>query len=213
MALYPDLAACGVNYIQFAFHVAGGQAAVDAFWEARHVDSSAKRLLFSSYSRQGVAHTVWLQWARSHEDCCDVLIGLERCHPSELWPKLKASKHRLREKDLRDFFEAVAKLDGLGRVQARYAFPWNKNIDQLLPLPSQVRPISLTLEILEEAETKRPAMRVTYERLDDESWQALVAPVGRFEIKDEPVKNTFFKAPYDIACSLAKYFHTTAEQS
>jgi hypothetical protein len=205
MPLYPDLAACGISFMHFAFHLSGGLADVEAFWQKRKMSTSAHRLLFAAYSRQGMPHTVSLQWARSHEKCCDVFIGFDARRPSEVWPRLPRAGHALREKDLREFLETIAKIDGSGRVQARYGFPWNKGLDAIFPFPVQVRPISITLEVF--GVSDKPAMTVTYEKVDG-SWIAIVAPTGRFAIKDEPVSNTFFKAPYDTACLLAKTFQS-----
>ena len=53
-------------------------------------------------------------------------------------------------------------------------------------------------------------MIVTYEKIEN-SWLAIVAPRGGFTIKNEPVRDTFFKAPYDIACTLAKSFRRSRE--
>jgi hypothetical protein len=203
MALYPDLAACGIRYMHFAFHIGGGLAAIDDFWAKRGVDISSMRVLFAGYTRDRQPHAVWVQWVRSHEECCDVYLGFDLGRPTAVWPRLPAARHRLRENDLREFLEFAAKLQGLGRVQARYAFPSAKNLDTLFPFPAEVRPVSFTLEVL--GEGGKPAMHVTYERAGT-SWLAIVAPTARFKIADEPVRDTFFKAPYETACLLAKSF-------
>jgi hypothetical protein len=208
MPLYPDLAASGIAFMQFAFHVGGGLNEIDAFWRDRGVDLSARRLLFAGYSRKGVPHSVWLQWVRSHDECADVHLGFDARRPSQAWPGLSGKEHRLRESDLREFLQTVAKGEGLGRVRARYGFPWDKTLDSIMGLPPQFRPVSLTLEALDEDE--QLAMTVTYERFG-ESWFAIIAPSGTFTIKDEPVSDTFFKAPYETARLLAKSLQRSEE--
>src|SRR6185295_397994 len=147
-------------YMHFSLHVSGALRTINAFWEERGHDPNTEGLLFAGYSRKGKPHTVWLQWRRSHDDCCDVFLGLEARRPSEVCPKRSGDRYRLRETDLLDFINMIRR-DVTG-VQARYAFPWDKNLEGLIRLPGRARPTSLTLEVYDEKQQR--VMDVTYER-------------------------------------------------
>lgn len=211
MPLYPDLTACGISFMHFAFHVGSGLAEIDAFWRQRGVDEkdAQNRVLFASYTRARQPHTVWIQWVRSHDECCDVFLGLEARRPSEVWPKLPNTGSRLREKDLREFLNLLRSLEVHLGVRSRYGFPWEKSLDSILPLPPHIRPASLVLDVFgPEGGTsgnraQKRVMTVTYQRFG-KSWLSIVEPEGRFQIGDTEVTDQFFKVPYETACLLAK---------
>jgi len=201
MPLFPDLNACGIAFMQFSMHAAGGWKEIDDFWAQHGLEEGDERLLFSGYTRNGKPHTVWIRWDRSHRRCCDVWIGLEADLPSRIWPKRSSVTYRLRQSILKDFLSLLAAKFAPLSVATRYGFRWDKRLDTMLHLPAGVRPKSLSLEVYDEREQR--VMNVTYEN-DGGNWLAIVAPVGRFQIHDAPVTDDFFKAPYNTACLLAK---------
>lgn len=181
-------------------HVARGWEEIEAFWRRHGHEEGEERLLFSRYVRASKPHTVWLRWDRSHRECCDVWIGLEAAQPSQIWAKRSIAAYRLRENVFKEFLSLLATEFAPLGVHARYAFPWDKRLDTMLPLPARVRPKSLALDVYDERDQR--VMTVTYERQGD-NWLAIVGPVGRFQINKTPVTDEFFKAPYDTACLLA----------
>jgi hypothetical protein len=199
MPLYPDLAVRGIEFMRFSLHVSGGLEKIDNFWEQHGLARTRERLLFAGYTRRGQPHTVWLQWARSHEGCCDVYFGLD-CHaPSHLWPKHLPQGARLREADFRAFIIFLGTTDvAYGGVKARYGYLWNKNLDAVLRLAPHVRPRILSLDVLDEK--NQLVMNVSYEKKGDD-WLAIIAPAGRFEFIADPAK--LFKTPYETAGLLA----------
>lgn len=209
MPLYPDLAACGIDYIHLSVHLSGGIGKVDDFWETKGVSRSARRTLFATYTRQGRPHAAWLQWTRSDDSCCDIYVGLEARPPSDIWPDLPRETHRLRERDLREFLEYITKLEDLRRARVRYGFPSSKGLDGLLPPSPTVRATNLTIEVLDE--DQKPAMHVTYQRTGD-AWSTMIAPTARLAIKGRPVTAAFFKEPYEAACLLAETFRRVEQQ-
>ena len=200
MPFYPDLNACGIAFIQFSTHVAGGWEYINAFWAQHGYEEGDERLRFTRYIRKDKPHTAWVRWERSHRECCDVFMGLEADRPSRVWTKRSSVAYRLQENIFKDFLNLLSKSAPLS-VQARYAFPWNKRLDTMIHLPTRVRPKSLTLDVYDERE--RRVMTVTYEK-QGAKWLAIVGPVGRFQINDTPVTDEFFQAPYKTACLLAE---------
>jgi hypothetical protein len=194
---YPDLNACGIHYMHFSFHVAGGLVEIDAFWEARGLDRTRERLLFAGYSRHGKPHTVYLQWARSHEGCSDVYLGVDARKPSKVWPHRPIKAYRLGAKDFQDFVNLTRKMDVPFGIRARYAYPWDKEMESV-PRPPHARLKNISFDILDEEQ--RPAVNLTYER-QDSGWIALVEPMERFPL---PNDKSFFSEPYNLGCLLAK---------
>lgn len=183
--------------MHFSFHVGGGLESIDAFWEERGLDRSRERLLFASYSRQGQRHTAYLQWARSHEGCSDVFLGVEARKPSKVWPYRPLKAYKLRDRDFRDFIRFVRELDVPFGIRARYAYPWDKEMGSV-PRPPHARLKSISFDILDEEQ--HPAVNLTYER-QETGWIAIVEPVERFPF---PEDKNFFLQPYELGCLLAK---------
>jgi len=198
MASYPDLTACGIRYMHFSFHAAGGLEEIDAFWEKRGLNRSRERLLFTGYSRQGRRHTAYLQWARSHDGCSDVYLGLDARKPSLVWPHRPQKLYQLRNRDFRDFITLIRELDVSLGIRARYAYPWGKDMESV-PRPPRARIRSISFDILDDE--KNPAVNLTYERQDEGGWIAVVEPIDRFPF---PEDKNFFLQPYELGCSLAK---------
>jgi hypothetical protein len=200
MSRYPDLAACGIRYIHLTFHIGGGLEPVESFWESRGLDREHERLLFTGYSRNGKPHTAFLSWARSHEGCCDVWLGLEATRPSKVWPKRPADRYRLTASDLDAFIDLVRGL-GVehGGARARYAFNWDKNLQQILHLPPHAQAVNLALNIVDEKE--KIVMTVTYQFRSDE-WLVIIEPAGRLAFPG-PSGDDVFAQPYETARTLA----------
>ena len=185
--------------MQFRFHVSGGLEDIDAFWEARGLDRSKERFLFAGYSRKQQPHTIYLQWMRSHDECCDVLLGIEARPPAQVWRRRPVGKeHRLKEKDFREFIEFARDQEVPWGIKARYAYPWSKSFAAGPRLPAKARVKSLSIEILEEKD--RVALTLTLER-SGATWRAIVEPTARFPF---PKGKDFFTQPFETRCSLAQ---------
>ena|GEM_PF-3676109 len=195
MRSYPDLVSCGIRAMHFNFHVSGGLEEIDAFWEERGLDRSKERLLFAGYSRNGHPHTVYLNWARSHDECCDVYLGIEARRPSRVWPGRVLKAHRLRESDLREFLKFIRQKDVPWGIHARYIYPSPGPAIPARP-PSNTRLRSLSFEVLEE---ERTAAILTFGR-QGEQWFMIVEPTTRFPF---PKGNNFFREPFETGCALS----------
>lgn len=200
MSRYPDLVSCGIRFIHLSFHVGGGLEAIDAFWEQRGHDRSRERLLFAGYSRKGRPHTAYVRWARSHEGCCDVSIGLEDRRPASVWPHRPAKAYRLREIDFDEFIRFVRNLDvPWGGIRAHFAYPWEK--DSIMPFKAGA-PLELTsfsYDILDEE--GQVVMHVKHKKRRAKDWLTIVEPARRFPF---PEGDNFFDQPHATACSLAQ---------
>lgn len=201
MALYPDLTACGIHYMHFWFHVTGGYRKIEEFWKKRGLDGSDRALVFAGYSRRGNPHTVSLQWFRTHQGCCDVLLGLDAVKPQKRWPRRKAKEHRLREEDFHAFIDFVRGMKVPNGLLVQYAFPWNGSLESMVKAPPRTRAVSVTLEVVDD--TENPLTSITYQKFNEETL-AIVEPIGRFRFLDEPVSEKLFQEPYKLACLLAK---------
>jgi hypothetical protein len=199
MPSYPNLTACGIHYMHFRFHISGGFEDVEAFWEVRGLDPSKERLLFARYYRDKRPHTVSLQWFRSHEECCDVLLGIDAQQPAKVWPRRPLKEHLMQERDLRDFLAFARSKDVPWGIKARYAYQWPRTIDAAIPrLPSHTRIKSISFEVLDEKDTV--AVTLTFKRHDDDSL-AIVEPTDRFPF---PEGDDFFAQPFETGCYLAR---------
>lgn len=200
MPLYPDLSACGIKFMHLSFHVSGGLERIDTFWEERGLDRSKERLLFAGYTRGKKPHTVYVKWARSHEGCSDVSIGLEARPPSHVFPRRPRGSHRLRETDLRDFIDLVRGLGiAYGGMRVHYGYPWRKSLESMLRLPRRLRPRRLTLDVLLD-DTKPPVLSATYEKRGDDHL-LIIEPAGRLPFPEDA---NIFAQPYQTACLLAE---------
>lgn len=199
MLSYPDLLACSMNAMRLSFHVSGGLEDIDSFWEERGLDRSRERLLFAPYTRGGQAHTVYLQWARTHEGCCDVILGLDARRSSQVWPLRPEKTYRLRLLDLGAFIEKVREMKLPWGIRARYSYPSNKDLRSIMRLPlPHTRTISVAFELLDEQQ--RPEMNVTYKRWKRE-WFVIVQLLKAIPF---PEGDNFFRAPYETGCLLGK---------
>ncbi|HEX4966191.1 MAG TPA: hypothetical protein VF173_35610 [Thermoanaerobaculia bacterium] len=201
MTSYPDLTACNISSMEFSFHVSAGLEQIDAFWEDRGLDRSRERLLFAGYTRQGNPHTAYLQWARSHEGCSDVYLGLDARAPSTVWPGRPSKSYKLREHDFRAFVAMVRKLNVHLGIRARYAYSSDalgKALGSIPHLAPSIRITSVTFEVLDGA--GNPAANVAHERRNDQ-WLVIVEPIARFPF---PESEEFFSTPYETGCILAR---------
>lgn len=199
MSSYPDLDSFGIRYMRLSFHLGGGIETVDSFWESHGLDHSKERLLFSGYMRKGKPHTVSIRWARSHDTCCDVTIGVEVCGPLVAWPRRQQKDHKLREKDLLEFIELAGTMPVETGIHAKYAYPRANGWSPFpLSLPPRARLKRVSLEIFDD-KGKR-AMTLTHEKVGAE-WIAIVEPAQRFPF---PTARSFFSEPYEVARSFSK---------
>lgn len=195
MSKYPDLASSGIRAMQFSFHVTRGLEAIEAFWEERGLDRSKERLLLAGYTRNGHPHTVYLNWARSHERCCDVNIGIEARRPSQVWPGRQGKSYRLNEEHFRKFIDFVIEQEVPWGIRARYTYP---SPGPIIPARTKESPNfrlkSLSLEVIEDG---RAAAQLTYDR-QGMQWFAIVEPTAGYPFP----KGDFFQEPLEMGRTL-----------
>jgi len=201
MPPYPAVYACGVRYIPPSTHHAGGLEEIDAFWEAHGLGRSKELLLFAGYTRKGNPHTIWLQWARSHEACANVWLGLDAARPARVWPQRSDEHYRLHKKPLREFVALLCQRAVPLGVFTEYAFPREEHLDGVIPLPPTVRTRSIAFDVYDDS--GQQMMSVTYERHDAE-WLTIVMPAGRTSYPEKPDPHSLFDVPYKTACLLAQ---------
>jgi hypothetical protein len=78
MPLIPDIAAHGLRFMHFFFHMEGGFDAVAGFWETRGIPGSTwAGLAYFEVSSVSGTQTVSIQWRRAAQNCCDVRLALD----------------------------------------------------------------------------------------------------------------------------------------
>jgi hypothetical protein len=185
--------------MEFQFHVSDGLAAVDAFWEARGLARSREPLLFAGYSRGTHRHTIYLHWAREHDSCVNVYVGIDARTPADVWPRRSAKEHRLLVRDFRNFIAHVRALPIHGGVRVRYGYPWDEAPPGIVTLP-HARVVSLSVEVLDEKE--KPAIKVAYEKRRL-GWAIIVEPLSSYPF---PEGADVLQPPYALGCSLGESF-------
>src|SRR4051794_3083435 len=99
MALIPDLAAPGLEFMNFFFHVEQQYPAVEAFWEKRGIPKSDWiGLAYFEPPNLSCPHTVSLQWKRTGDDRCDVRLAIDASSPKDLEYPLREN-YKIKEPD------------------------------------------------------------------------------------------------------------------
>jgi hypothetical protein len=190
--------------MRFQFHLSAGLEIMESFWEERGLQRTREPVLFGGYTRGSVRHTAYLEWERSHAKCADVRLGLVADKPKAVFPRMKASEHRLLVKDLRVFFNMLRQLPerAVSGIAAEYGIPWHHDLQKLFKprAPDFVRVTKVETEIRSK-DNKKIAMRLEYRREHDGSCLAVVKPVGTLELMR---LDRFFDAAYRAGCMFAQ---------
>jgi hypothetical protein len=198
MALIPDIAAHGLTFMHFFFHMEGGLAAVERFWSEREVpvDNWSGGLAYFEVPNLSAPHTVSLQWRRSGKDCADIRLAVDAV-PADGLSYPKSKEFQIDEETFRDFFD-LARQEGTSGILARYGVTLSGDWSPI-DVSEKAKLKRFTLEA-----GKRPfTISVDFSRMANETWLVTIEPEQLLQFLDKPVDDEFFEAPLRNATILA----------
>lgn len=198
MALIPDIAAHGLTFMHFFFHLEGGLPAVERFWTERGVpvDDWTSGLAYFEVPQLSSPHTVSIQWRRSGKDCADIRLAVDAARAEALgYPK--DEKFQINEQIFRDFFNLARQEEASG-ILARYGITLSGNWS-----PMDVSDKGRLKRFTIEAGTHPHTISVDFSRTGDEAWLVTIEPEQLLKFLDKPVDDEFFEAPLRTATILA----------
>lgn len=208
MPLFPDLASRNLLYMEFFFHVTGGLKDVDAFWRRRGLREDAPRLVYWTFSRKKIAHTVVLEWRPAHEMCVDVRLSVEASAPQTLVVPTEP-EHKRTVPDFRQFFDWVKTQETPGGIIPRFGFVLSTFPEPGHPQRHDVRVKRITLEV--GATTPSP-VRVDLQERDDRWLLDIQSRKMRFSFGKEPVGDDFFEKSFEVASQLSEALSSQQEE-
>jgi hypothetical protein len=196
MALIPDIAAHGLSFMHFFFHMEGGFESVEDFWRQREVPTVEWAGL-SYYEVLGLSHalTASIQWRRVAKDCCDVRLALDAMDAKSLgFPEDK--QYQINETTFREFFD-FARQQEVGGILARYGATLLGEL-HFLELPGNARLKRFVIE----AGDKPSTITADFSRDAAGRWTVTLEPERLLHFLDKPVDDEFFEAPLKAATIL-----------
>jgi hypothetical protein len=194
--LVPDLAAHGLEFMNFFFHVEQEYFIVENFWESRGVHKSDwVGLAYYELLDLSRTHTVSLQWKRTSNDCCDVRLAIDAASPEDLEYPLHGT-YRIKESDFIDFFNLVRQQPVSG-ILSRYGAFVAETWAPADPPQSKIKRFAIETKTSED----KPSLLVDFQRTG-ERWIAVVQPSWLLKFLDKPVDEEFFVAPLQTAVTL-----------
>lgn len=196
MALIPDIAAHGLLFMQFFFHIEGGFEVVESFWAERGVPTTEwAGLSYLEVTGLSAPHTVSIQWRRASKDCCDIRLAIDATTAEALgYPS--DERYHIDEETFRQFFD-LARQQEVSGILARYGAPLKGGV-QFLELSGNARLKRLVIEAGE------PSTMITadFSREAGGKWIVTLEPERLLRFLDKPVDDEFFEAPLKTATIL-----------
>jgi hypothetical protein len=194
MALIPDIAAHGLRFMNFFFHLEKGLPEVENFWKERGVPER-DGLAYFEVAGLNTPYTISVQWRPSGDDCCDIRLSIDADSADDLgYPQ--AGDYRISEQDFKDFFD-YARQKNVNGILARYGASLHGDWT-FFEMAKNAQVKRLVIEIGEE----KTKVEVDFERLDDASWQVTVQPSWLLGFLKTPVSDDFFAVPLQTAVAL-----------
>jgi hypothetical protein len=197
MAFLPDIAAHGLSFMHFFFHVEGGFEVIATFWKSRGVPGSDwAGLCYFEVGSFSSPLTVSIQWRRAAKDCCDIRLALD-AETTEALDYPQDDAYRIDEDTLRAFLD-FARQQEVGGILARYGAIIKGGIPFSLATAGSAR----LKRVVIEAGDSPTLITVDFSRRQEGEWLVSLEPERLLHFLDKPADDEFFEAPLKAATIL-----------